>query len=131
MDQKANGVETRLGRGSSWRGSRISRPPACSGAEATHFLNEGFLMYRSVILAGFLGLLLSQAGLAQTRLPRNNPVEQQVIESNRSVQRQQRGLADQQQNQFEINQLRQDLSRERIFPPPSIGRICAPGQIGC
>jgi hypothetical protein len=90
-------------------------------------------MHRTLILSVALALLPLQAVLAQTRLPRNNPVEQQVIESSRQVQRHQRNLAEQQQTQFEINQLRQNLNREQLFPPTTggIGRICAPGQIGC
>jgi hypothetical protein len=88
-------------------------------------------MYRTIILAGTLGLVLNGAALAQTRLPRNNPVQRQIDESNRQIQRQQRKLEDQQQTQFEINQLRQSLGREQVFPGPSHGRICAPGQFGC
>ena len=88
-------------------------------------------MKRMIILAGTVGLLLNGVAFAQTRLPRNNPVELQVNEANRSIQRQQRGLSDQQQSQFEMNQLRQSLGREQAFPPLGVDRICAPGQIGC
>ena len=87
-------------------------------------------MRRTVIVSGVFALLLSEAGFAQTRLPRNNPVEQQVIESNRSIQRRQGIVSDQQQTQFEINQLRQSHSREQVFSPP-IGRFCGAGQVGC
>ena len=88
-------------------------------------------MYRTILVAGTLGLLPIEPALAQTRLPRNNPVERQVTETNRSIQRQQRSLSEQQQTQFEINQLRQSLGREQIFPPADFNRICTPGQIGC
>ena len=45
--------------------------------------------------------------LAQTR------AEQQIRDINRSIESQQRNLREQQSNQFEANQLRQDLSRQR------------------
>jgi len=67
--------------------------------------------------------------LAQTR------AEQQIRDINRSIESQQRNLREQQNNQFEANQLRQDLSRQRnapdLTPPIRPGRICAPGQLGC
>ena len=87
-------------------------------------------MHRTVILAGILALIASEAALAQLALPRNNPVERQIVESNRAVERQQRIIGDQQQLQFELNQLRQRLDRQPTFSPPA-GTICAPGQIGC
>jgi uncharacterized membrane protein YgcG len=67
------------------------------------------------------------------RLPRTSPAERRVDDLNRSIQRQQRRLSEQQQDQIEINQLRQELSRQRTTPQisPGIGRICAPGQIAC
>lgn len=87
-------------------------------------------MRRTIIFAGTLALLLTESAFAQSRLPRNNPVEQQVIESNRSIQRRQGIVSDQQQTQFEINQLRQSHSREQVFSPP-IGGFCGAGQVGC
>jgi hypothetical protein len=92
-------------------------------------------MYRTLFVAGVIGLVLNQGGFAQTRLPRNNPTEQQVREINRSLQFQERRRLDRQQTQFEINQMRQELKRQenfRLLPGPSLGRrICAPGQIRC
>ena len=87
-------------------------------------------MFRAAILTATVLLLASGATLAQTRLPRVNPTEQQVQEINRAIQRQQRGLVDEQQRQFEINQLRQELNRQQTFPS-MIGRGCAPGRIAC
>jgi hypothetical protein len=79
---------------------------------------------------------LSVPALAQTqRLPRTSPAEQEVRDINRTLQRQNRSLNYQQQDQFEVNQLRQDLQRQRTFPPivgpGPLGRICAPGQVVC
>lgn len=94
-------------------------------------------------LAGFAALLLSSmvvlsalmaSAQAQSRLPRQNAAEREVEEINRALQRQQRQLGAQQQNQFEINQLRQELNRQRTFPSmtgPGTGRVCAPGEINC
>ncbi len=90
-------------------------------------------MRRFIVLAA--ALAVAAPAFAQTRLPRVNPTEQQVQDINRSLQRQQRNLNEQQQSQFEINQMRQELNRRETVPsmtgPGSIGRICAPGQIGC
>jgi hypothetical protein len=92
-------------------------------------------MYRTVFLAGVIGIVLNQGVFAQTRLPRNNPNEQQVREINRSIQSQERRRLDRQQTQVEINQMRQELRRQENFrslPGPALGRrICAPGQIRC
>jgi hypothetical protein len=92
-------------------------------------------MYRTVFMAGVIGIALNQGLSAQTRLPRNNPNEQRVQEINRSLQYQERRRLDRQQNQVEINQMRQELRRQENFrslPAPGLGRrICAPGQIGC
>ena len=89
-------------------------------------------MRRALILLMAFSILPVPAALAQTRLPRNNPVEREVIESSRQIQREQRALGQQQQNQFEINQLRQSLGREQLFPPAGgFGRVCPPSQVGC
>ena len=71
--------------------------------------------------------------LAQTqRLPRTSPAERQVLDLNQSLQQQNRSLNAQQQSQFEVNQLRQELNRQRALPPiTSPGRICAPGELNC
>lgn len=79
---------------------------------------------------------VSAPALAQTqRLPRMSPAERQVRDINQALQRQNRSLNAQQRDQFEINQLRQDLRRQQAFPPivgpGPIGRICAPGQVVC
>ena len=90
---------------------------------------------RALVL--FLALAAAAApALAQgLSAPRTSRSEREVQEINRSIQRQQRELGNQQQDQIELNQLRQDLSRRNNTPaltgPGSIGRICAPGQIAC
>ena len=90
-------------------------------------------MRRTLILLMALSLLPVPAALAQRRLPRNNPVEREVIESSRQIQREQRSLGQEQQVQFEINQLRQSLGREQLFPPTTggFGRVCPPSRVGC
>lgn len=89
---------------------------------------------RAVALLVAIATLAAAAtpALAQRR-PRIPPAEQQVDDLNRSIVRQQRRVGEQQQNQIEINQLRQELSRERTTPQigTGIGRICSPGQIRC
>jgi len=83
-----------------------------------------------------LGLALSLAlpAAAQTRLPRKSPAERRVQEINRDIQQQQRLQRFEQQNQFETNQLRQSIDRQRTFsnpsPPARIG-TCPAGSVGC
>jgi hypothetical protein len=80
---------------------------------------------------------LSVPALAQTRLPRTSPSEREVQGINRSLRSQQQQLESRQQNQFEINQLRQDLRRQQNTPsligpnsPAAVG-VCAPGSTRC
>ncbi len=91
-------------------------------------------MFRAAVLTGTVFLLFGEAGLAQTRLPRVSPAEQQVQEINRALQRQQRSLAVEQQRQFEVNQLRQEL-HQQTFPSMigsgGVGRVCPPGRVVC
>ena len=85
-----------------------------------------------ILLAALaLGAVSAQA---QSRLPRTSPAEQNYNDINRSLQRQERNLRVEQQTQFELNQLRQDLSRQQVAPPivvPGISRNCPPGSLGC
>ena len=77
-----------------------------------------------VIVMAIAGL--SAPALAQTELlPRTSPAEQQVRDINQSLQRQNQIQNFQQRDNFEVNQLRQDLQRQRTFPP-----IVAPGPAG-
>ena len=83
------------------------------------------------ILATALAAALTGAALAQARLPVESRSERQIQDTNRALELQQRQQGAIQQNQFELNQLRGQLQREQLFPPPGTTRICAPGQIGC
>ena len=69
-------------------------------------------------------------------LPATSGVEVRTNEINRSLTNQGQALQQQQQNQFEINQLRQGIERPSVTGPPTIGsptggRICPPGATGC
>jgi hypothetical protein len=89
---------------------------------------------RAVILGLCLAGLCGTAVAQTQRLPRQSRSEREVQEINRDLQRQQRNLGVQQQNQFETNQLRQELNRQQNFPPvvvPTIPRACPPGSVGC
>lgn len=89
---------------------------------------------RTLIMSILLASLAVPTMVQAQRLPRRSPSEQHVDEINRSLQNQGRQLENQQQNQFEINQLRQDLDRQRNFPlrtGPGTIRGCPPGSIGC
>ncbi|HEX8168146.1 MAG TPA: hypothetical protein VF601_20455 [Beijerinckiaceae bacterium] len=76
------------------------------------------------------GFASAQVSLAQVeRLPSTSRAERQLIENNRALdlQQQQRGFS--QQNQFEVNQLRNQLQQQQMFPPP--GRACPTGAVAC
>jgi hypothetical protein len=79
-------------------------------------------------------VILTLPVLAQQRLPRRSPSEQQLDSINRSIGNQERQIGQQQQNQFEINQLRQDMNRQQSFPTltgPNAPGPCAPNAIRC
>ncbi len=90
---------------------------------------------RVVIVAGVIGALLAGPVAAQVeRLPEQSRAERQSQDINRSMQQQQLQLRQNQQSQFEINQLRNELQQSRQSPPmtgPRIGVGCPPGSIGC
>jgi hypothetical protein len=78
----------------------------------------------------FALILAAAAGpaLAQTeRLPAMSRSERQVIETNRDFQAQQQNLRQDQQTQFEVNQLRNQLQQQQsqpIRPGCAIGVAC-------
>jgi hypothetical protein len=75
-----------------------------------------------------LALAASSSAFAQTeRLPAMSRSERQVIETNRAFQQQQRDLRQDQQTQFEVNQLRNQLQQQQsqpIRPGCAIGVAC-------
>ena len=81
---------------------------------------------RALILAAGFSALAATAALAQVeRLPTTSRAERQIIDNNRALElQQQRSFT--QQNQFEINSLRNQLQQQQMFPP---ARTCAPGAI--
>jgi hypothetical protein len=77
--------------------------------------------------------LAGPAAAQGLRIPQSGRAESQVQDLNRSMQQQQQQLRNQQQGQFELNQLRQDLNRSQNFPSitgPDAAR-CSPGAVGC
>ena len=77
-------------------------------------------------------LVAGQPSGAQTRLPATSPSERQVNEINRSIEINERQLRQEQQTQFEVNRLRNDIQRLRQVPPvtgPGVRSGCLP--IGC
>ena len=76
-----------------------------------------------------LGMAMAPPVLAEAR---KTQAERQIEEINEALRRQQRELGEAQQNQFEINQLRQDLGRRRLFAPsPEPGVVCPPEAGAC
>jgi TolA-binding protein len=84
---------------------------------------------RRFFIVAVAAAVVAAPALAQVRLPAQSRAERQVDDINRSLAIQQREMRQNQQTQFEINQLRGQIQRDSLFPPP--GRICAPGQISC
>ena len=58
--------------------------------------------------------------------------ERQVQDINRSLMQQQLNRSEIQQNQFEVNQLRNEIQRNSTAPiAPGLRPGCPPGSIGC
>jgi hypothetical protein len=90
---------------------------------------------RAFAIAGLIGAFLAAPAVAQVeRLPQPSRAERQAQELNSAIVRQQQNLGQNQQTQFEINQLRNELQQSRQFPimtGPGAGSGCPPGSIGC
>lgn len=88
---------------------------------------------RVPVVVSLISALLAGPALAQVeRLPEQSRAERQAEDINRSMQRQQLQMRENQQTQFEINQLRGDIQRGQQFPAMTgPGRGCPPGSIGC
>ena len=92
------------------------------------------MRYARMALAAPAVLALATAASAQTRLPLRTPAERQVDDINRSLMRQERNLQQYQQNQFDMNSLRNEMQRNSQPPPPVVGPPsvpCPAGSIGC
>jgi hypothetical protein len=78
---------------------------------------------------------LAGPALAQVeRLPLQSRAERQVQDINRAMQSQQLQTRQNQQSQFEVNQLRNEIQQSRQAPlmtGPGAGYGCPPGSIGC
>ena len=86
-----------------------------------------------IMVAAILSSLVLPAA-AQTRLPRTSPSESEVRSLNQSIQREQRAMQREQQNQISNNQMRQRIDRQQNFSnpsPPARLRNCPAGSIGC
>ncbi len=90
---------------------------------------------RALPIATLIGALLMTPALAQVeRLPEQSRAERQAQDINRAIVRQQQITRDNQQTQFEVNQLRNELQQSRQFPPvtgPSAVGGCPRGSVGC
>jgi hypothetical protein len=90
---------------------------------------------RALAIAGLIGIFLTTPALAQVeRLPQPSRAERQAQELNRAMVRQQMQMHQNQQTQFEINQLRNEIQQSRQFPimtGPGAGGGCPPGSVGC
>ena len=88
---------------------------------------------RALVLAAVMAALIGPATAQVERLPQPSRAERQVDDSNRAIARQQQLLRENQQTQFEINQLRNELNRSQQFPPMTVpGSVgCMPGSIRC
>ena len=88
---------------------------------------------RALIVASFtVTLLITPAAAQVERLPQPSRAERQTDDINRSIVRQQQIMRENQQTQFEINQLRNELQRSQQFPSTGSGAPgCPRGSIGC
>ena len=74
-----------------------------------------------------LVLAASPAFAQVERLPPMSRSERQIVDTNRAFQAQQQDVRQNQQTQFEINQLRNEIQQQQaqpIRPPCAIGAVC-------
>ena len=84
---------------------------------------------RALILAACFSPSPERRGAQVERLPATSRAERQIIDNNRALDLQQQQRSFTQQNQFEINALRNQLQQQQMFPPP--GRGCPTGAVSC
>ena len=87
-----------------------------------------------VVLLLLATVLAAPAAAQVERLPQPSRAERQARDINSAIVRQQQIMRENQQTQFEINQLRNELQQSRQFPSmtgPGAGVGCPPGSVGC
>ena len=81
---------------------------------------------RALWFALALAALAAPAAAQMDPRPATSRAERQIMENSRALELQQQQRSFTQQNQFEINALRNQLQQQQMFPP---ARTCAPGAI--
>ena len=84
---------------------------------------------RALWFALALAALAAPAAAQMDRRPATSRAERQIMENSRALELQQQQRSFTQQNQFEINALRNQLQQQQMFPPP--GRGCPTGAVSC
>jgi TolA-binding protein len=84
---------------------------------------------RAFVLAFAITAFATPAAAQMDPRPPTSRAERQIMENNRQLELQQQQRSFTQQNQFEINSLRNQLQQQQMFPPP--GRGCASGAVSC
>ena len=84
---------------------------------------------RALWFALALAALAAPAAAQMDPRPATSRAERQIMENSRALELQQQQRSFTQQNQFEINSLRNQLQQQQMFPPP--GRGCASGAVSC
>ena len=87
----------------------------------------------TIVLTFSLAVLNGGVVLAQNKLPRTSPSEQECRGLNRSIQQQEQNMQQQQQDRFQDQMLLNQEDRNlRDFPSTgSIRRGCPSGSVGC
>ena len=84
---------------------------------------------RALWFALALAALAAPAAAQIDPRPATSRAERQIMENSRALELQQQQRSFTQQNQFEINALRNQLQQQQMFPPP--GRGCPTGAVSC
>jgi len=142
MDQNANAVESggRSRPRALAAGCRLKEPYGRSGLSPhvrtrhieANAKEVSMPNVRSLALAALVAAAATPS-MAQL-LPRESPAERQVRSTNQAIQQQQQIQSLNAQTQAEINGLRDQIQRNRMFPPstgPGVNPGCPPGSIGC
>ena len=84
---------------------------------------------RALWFALALAALAAPAAAQMDPRPATSRAERQIMENSRALEVQQQQRSFTQQNQFEINALRNQLQQQQMFPAP--GRGCVTGAVSC